>query len=50
MWQLTGYFLVDARDLEDAINIAGQIPGARIGAVEVRPVREISGLPGEETA
>ncbi len=44
--QLAGYFLVDAKDLDEAIDIAGRIPGARIGAVEVRPLREISGLPG----
>lgn len=45
--QLAGYFLIDAKDRDEAIDIAGRIPGARIGAVEVRPVREISGLPGE---
>lgn len=45
--QLAGYFLVDAQDLDDAIDIAGRIPGARIGAVEVRPIREIAGLPEE---
>ncbi|OQW64933.1 MAG: hypothetical protein BVN29_11230 [Nitrospira sp. ST-bin5] len=45
--QLAGYFLVDAKDLEEAIDIAGRIPGARIGAVEVRPLREITGLPGD---
>ncbi|MGH9969681.1 MAG: YciI family protein [Pyrinomonadaceae bacterium] len=43
--QLGGYFLVDARDLDEAIEIAGRIPGARIGTVEVRPVREVAGLP-----
>lgn len=45
--QLAGYFLVEAKDLDEAIDVAGRIPGARIGAVEVRPVREIAGLPGE---
>ena len=45
--QLAGYFLINAKDRDDAIDIAGRIPGARIGAVEVRPVREITGLPGE---
>lgn len=45
--QLAGYFLVDAQDLDEAIDIAGRIPGARIGAVEVRPLREITGLPGD---
>lgn len=43
--QLGGYFLVDAKDLDEAINIAGQIPGARLGAVEIRPVMELAGLP-----
>lgn len=45
--QLAGYFLIDAANMEEALDIAGRIPGARIGAVEVRPLREISGLPGE---
>lgn len=45
--QIAGYFLVTAKDLAEAIDIAGRIPGARIGTVEVRPVREITGLPGE---
>ena len=43
--QLGGYFIVDARDLDDAIAIASRIPGARKGAVEIRPVLEISGIP-----
>ena len=43
--QLGGYFMVEARDLNEAINIAAKIPGARKGTVEVRPVLEISGLP-----
>ena len=47
--QLAGYFLVEAQDLDEAIDIAGRIPGARIGAVEVRPLREIAGLPGERS-
>jgi hypothetical protein len=42
---LGGYFLIDAKDLDEAIGIAAQIPGARKGTVEVRPVLEISGLP-----
>ena len=45
--QLAGYFLIEAKDLDQAIGIAGRIPGARIGTVEVRPLREITGLPGE---
>jgi hypothetical protein len=43
--QLGGYFLVDAHDLDAAIDIAGRIPGARKGTVEIRPVVEIAGLP-----
>lgn len=43
--QLGGYFMVDARDLDDAIAIAAKIPGAQKGTVEVRPVLELDGLP-----
>jgi len=43
--QLGGYFLIDAKDLDEAIDIAGRIPMARKGTVEVRPVVEIAGLP-----
>lgn len=43
--QLGGYFLVEARDLNEAVSIAAKIPGARKGTVEVRPVLEIPGLP-----
>ena len=43
--QLGGYYLIDARDLDEAIAIAGRIPGARFGTVEIRPVMEIPGLP-----
>ncbi len=43
--QLGGYFMVEAKDLDEAIGIAGRIPGARVGTVEIRPVIEISGLP-----
>jgi len=42
---LGGYFLVEAKDLDEAIGIAGKIPGARRGTVEIRPVLEIAGLP-----
>ena len=43
--QLGGYFLVEAKDLNEAIAIAARIPGARKGTVEVRPLLEIPGLP-----
>jgi hypothetical protein len=36
--QLGGYYLVDAKDLDEAIGIAERIPGARSGSIEVRPV------------
>ena len=36
--QLAGYYLVDAKDLDTAIEIASRIPGAKDGSVEVRPV------------
>jgi len=44
--QLGGYFLIDAKDLDEAIAIAERIPGARKGTVEIRPVLELSGVPG----
>jgi hypothetical protein len=44
--QIGGYFLIEAKDLAEAIEIAARIPGARIGTVEVRPVTEVEGLPG----
>ena len=38
--QLGGYYLIEARDLNEAIQVAARIPGARLGCVEVRPVAE----------
>ncbi|HEY9845574.1 MAG TPA: YciI family protein [Candidatus Caenarcaniphilales bacterium] len=46
--QLGGYFLMDARDLNEAINIAGRIPAARKGTVEIRPILELTGLQPEQ--
>ena len=43
--QLGGYFLIEAQHLDEAIEVAGRIPGARKGTVEVRPVLELAGLP-----
>ena len=43
--QLGGYYLVEAKDLDEAISIAERIPAARFGTIEIRPVMEISGLP-----
>ena len=45
--QLAGYFLIEARDLNDALRIAARVPGARTGTLEVRSVREVQGLPNE---
>jgi hypothetical protein len=43
--QLGGYYLIDANDLDEAIDVAERIPGARWGTIEIRPVMEIAGLP-----
>ena len=36
--QLGGYYLIDAKDLDDALAVAARIPSARIGSIEVRPI------------
>jgi hypothetical protein len=38
--QLGGYYLIEARDLNDAIQVASKIPSARMGSIEVRPIVE----------
>lgn len=43
--QLGGFFLIDAGNLDEAIEIAGGIPAGRWGTVEIRPVLDVSGLP-----
>jgi hypothetical protein len=43
--QLGGFYLVDARDLNEAIQIAAKIPSARFGSIEVRPVVDFSETP-----
>jgi hypothetical protein len=43
--QIAGYFLIHAKDRDEAIDIAARVPGARIGTVELRPLIEITGLP-----
>ena len=43
--QLGGYFLIDAKNLDEALAVAARIPMARKGTVEVRPIIELSGLP-----
>jgi hypothetical protein len=40
--QLAGFYLIDARDLDDALQVAARIPPARVGSVEVRPVRDLA--------
>jgi hypothetical protein len=45
--QLGGYFLVDAKNLDEAIGIAAQIPGAKHGTIEIRPILELTGLPAD---
>ena len=42
--QLAGFYLIEARDLNEAIQVASKIPPAREGSVEVRPIRELNPL------
>src|SRR5205085_6701481 len=44
---LAGFYLIEAASLNDAIQIASQIPPARVGSIEVRPVRELTSTSGE---
>lgn len=39
--QLGGFYMIEARDLNDAIQVASRIPAARIGCIEVRPIRQL---------
>ncbi|EMR13872.1 hypothetical protein MPL1_03043 [Methylophaga lonarensis MPL] len=39
--QLAGFYLLEARDINEAIQLAGKIPPARYGSIEIRPVREL---------
>ena len=43
--QLGGYYLIEARDLDEAIEIAAKVPPVKYGTVEIRPLMEIPGLP-----
>lgn len=45
--QLGGFYLVEAKDLDEAVSIAERIPPASVGTIEIRPVMEISGLPDD---
>lgn len=40
--QLGGYYLIEARDLNDAIQVASRIPSAKLGSIEVRPIMELN--------
>ena len=40
--QLGGYYLIKAKDLNDAIQVASKIPSSRIGTIEIRPIQEFS--------
>jgi hypothetical protein len=39
--QLAGFYLIEAKDLDEALQMAAKIPPARVGSIEVRPVRPI---------
>ena len=39
--QMGGFYLVDCKDLDEAIDVASKIPGARVGTIEVRPIWEL---------
>jgi hypothetical protein len=41
--QLGGYYIVEAKDLDEAVSIAARIPGARTGSIEVRPIMKMGG-------
>ncbi len=43
---LAGFYLIEAADLNDAIQIAAKIPPAEIGSIEIRPVRELTSTTG----
>jgi hypothetical protein len=40
--QLGGYYLINAKDLDEAVKIAARIPSAKIGSIEIRPVMQFS--------
>jgi hypothetical protein len=47
--QLGGFFIVNAENLDEAIDIAGKIPAGRFGTVEIRPMIPITGVPAFQT-
>ena len=44
---LAGFYLIEAADLKEAIQVASQMPPAHVGSIEVRPVRELTSTSGE---
>src|SRR5258707_1542717 len=44
---LAGFYLIEAADLNEAVQFASQIPPARVGSIEVRPIRELTSTSGE---
>jgi hypothetical protein len=44
---LAGFYLIDAADLNEAVQLASQIPPAHVGTIEVRPARELTSTTGE---
>ena len=44
---LAGFYLIKAADMDDAIQIASEIPPAQVGSIEVRPVRELTSTTGQ---
>lgn len=43
---LAGFYLIEAVDLDDAIQIAARIPAAHVGSIEIRPIRELTSTSG----
>jgi hypothetical protein len=46
--QLAGFYLIEANNLDKAVEIASKIPPARVGTIEVRPIRELMSTRGEQ--
>jgi hypothetical protein len=42
--QLGGYYLIEAKDLDDAVKVAAKIPSATVGSIEIRPVQVFTGM------
>ena len=47
--QLAGFYLIEARDLDEAVRLAAKIPPAEVGSIEVRPIRPIREAPRRGT-